>query len=154
TTPSALALAGLRLGPGRIGVVRLDRAGRLRRLGPEVLLMHDAILIHDERHDARGAVHGRVRDEREPADHMAFSDEIVRAARRVGTLREEDAIEVPVIRSWGATRWQRIAGGSCPGDERTERALLLTGLRVPVKTVALALGALEPLRVFEKPGAS
>src|SRR5262245_27230662 len=154
TTPSALALAGLRLGPGRIRVVSLDRVDRLRRLGSEVFLIHDAILVHDERHDARGAVQGRVCDECEPADHVALDDEIVRAARRVGTLREEDAIEVAVIWGGSAAWRQRIAGGPCPGNERTERALLLTGLRFPVEAVVLALGTLEPLRVREKPGAS
>src|SRR5262249_45066425 len=97
--------------------------------------------------------HRRVRDEREAADHVAPDDEVVRAAGRVGALREEDAIEVTVIRSRAALRWEGIARRTRSGDQGAERALRLAGLRLPVEAVALAPRALQALRVHEKPRA-
>src|SRR5262249_30933502 len=76
-----------------------------------------------------------------------------RAARRVGALRGEDAVEVAVIRRRAAARGQGIARGPRSGDQRPERALLLAGLRLPVEAVTCAFRAVQPLRVLEKRGA-
>src|SRR5439155_18440092 len=34
--------------PAVVGVVALDRARRFRGIAPQVLLIHDAVLVHDE----------------------------------------------------------------------------------------------------------
>ena len=54
-----------RFGPG---VERLHRRGHLRGLRAEILLVHDAIVTHDERHDARVAILRREGHKRESAD--------------------------------------------------------------------------------------
>src|SRR6185295_16416835 len=85
------------------------------------------------------------------ADHIALRHVVVGAAGRVGALRGEDLVEVAVIGLAG------VLLGALPvalrarlGDERTERARLLTLIRRPVEAVALAWVAQEPPGVVEE----
>src|SRR4029077_14617947 len=85
------------------------------------------------------------------ADHVPPYDEVIGPPGRVGALCEEDPIEVAVIGSRAARRRKRIARGAGSSHQRAERAVQLTGPSLPVEAVALSLGAVEPLPVFEKP---
>src|SRR5262249_62264660 len=83
------------------------------------------------------------------ADHVTLDDEVVGAARRVGALREQRAVEIAVIGSLSAALGRSIALGARLGDERAERTLSLTRSRLPEETVPLALGAGQTLRDLE-----
>src|SRR5262252_5876362 len=101
---SLFAWSALSWYPRLVGVVGFHRIRQLRRLGPEILLIHDAVLVDDEGHNPRGAVARGICDEREAPDHVSLYDEVVSAAGCVGALREEDPIEVAVIGDRAAAR--------------------------------------------------
>src|SRR5262245_43658171 len=143
----------LNLAPCPVGVKRLDRAGHLRGVDAEILLIHDAVVAHDEGHDSRDAVLGRERNERESPNHVAPDDEIVGAAGRIGTLREQQAIEIAVIGGRSAPASSRVPVSSGLGYQWTQRALRLGGLCFPVEAVVFSLGAAKPLSVLQNTGA-
>ena len=66
--------------PGVIRVEVGDRRCQVRCVGAEILLIHDAVLVHDERHHAGVAVFGRVGDERNAAPELAVHQVIAGAA--------------------------------------------------------------------------
>ena len=66
----------------------------LRRLRPEILLVHDAVVVDHEGRDAGIAVFGRPGDQRETADHLALHDVVVRAAGRIAALAGEELVVV------------------------------------------------------------
>src|SRR5579864_5722777 len=105
----------LHLLPARVGIEAQHVCGERRRWRAEVLLVYDAILIDDERHDARGTPSGRIRHEREAAHHPRLGDVVVRAALRMRTLRGEDAVVVAVVRLLSVSLRMRLR------DERAER---------------------------------
>src|SRR4030095_3169932 len=111
--------------PRRVRVVGGHLPGR--RIGslPQVLLANDAVLVHDERHDASDVVLRRPGDEPEsfgastPA--RRGSAEVVAVERcRLGTLSDRSAF------------LRRLC------HELTERASLLTVSRRPVEAVLLS----------------
>src|SRR6185369_11127391 len=108
-----------------------------------------AVVADDERGDAGDSICGRVCHEREPADHVSPDDVVGGAAGRGRTLCEQRTIQIAVVRGASTALWHRVARRPRLDDERTERARPLAGLRLPVETVPLTLGALEPLGVLE-----
>src|SRR6267142_4412208 len=150
TTPSlATHLGHLRLRPGaiRVELPHGQRGGA--GAWPEVLLVHDAVVIDDEGHHAGHAVLGGERDEREARDHLATRDVVVLAARGIGPLRRQDAVEIAVERC----RPRLLAPvplGPGADDQVAQRAGRLSGLGGPVEPVALAGRAAEMLGVLEE----
>src|SRR5262249_2504920 len=94
-TRSRLAAAVLRLTsrvrkidfrPSRIGIEGLNFSRQLVGLRTKILLKHGAILVDNKGHDAGIAILSRVSHEREAADHLAFGQIVVSAARRIRPL--------------------------------------------------------------------
>src|SRR6185436_12459104 len=73
-------LLDVRLLPARVGVVRRHRRRDLLGRGPEILLVHDALEVARERHDAGHAVARRIENDAGPADQLAVGEVRVRAA--------------------------------------------------------------------------
>src|SRR5262249_21647859 len=119
----------------------------------EVFLIDVTVVAHDECRDAGDAIRRRIRHEREAPDHVSLDDVVVGAAGSGRTLREQRAIQIPVIWLPLALLGPSIAGGSRLGHEQTERAQPFAGLRLPVEAVPLTAGALETLGILENPGA-
>src|SRR5262245_42721466 len=75
------------------GLVRIERCHAERGAAggaAEILLVDGAVVAHDERHDTRVAVLGRIGHEREPADQLAAHRVVERTAGRVRALPGED----------------------------------------------------------------
>ena len=119
-----------------------------RRLGSEIALVDDAVLIDDERHHAAFAVFGGVREQCEAGDHAAVDHVVVSAAGRVRALLRQDPEVVAAIR---ISVHVALEVGRGLGDQRSERALLfvLGRVRRPVQAVVLAGRAGELLRVLQ-----
>src|SRR5436190_10772345 len=108
--------------PGFVGIELRDllrcRLGR----GPEILLIHDAVVVHDERHHARIAVGRGPRNQPEAADHLSLRDVLVCAAFGVRPLPLQDAVLVAMIGARLSIGALGIAFGPCTDEQRTERA--------------------------------
>src|SRR5215471_3875702 len=85
-------------GPGAVRVEKLHRAEAVERLRPEVLLVDDAVVAHEEALDSSHAVVRRRGDQREAPDHQTADDVVHAAERRRGPLPLEDLEEVAVVR--------------------------------------------------------
>src|SRR5258708_22681257 len=85
-------LPSLRGAPGRVGVVRDHRLGNLGGFVAKVFFQYDAVLIHDESFDARGAILRGPRHKSEAAEHQALLNVIMCSARREEALRFEDLV--------------------------------------------------------------
>src|SRR5215475_10961845 len=97
----------------------------------KIFLIHNAVVIHDERLHSRYPVLFREGNERESADHFPFDNVIRSAARRIGALRLENAEVITVI-------WDRFgaggkSGGSVGKGFRNQRV----GLAFPIKAIFL-----------------
>src|SRR5437763_16246200 len=80
----------------RIVALHLPRADPRGR--PEIGLKDLAVLVDDERHDARAAVFRWIRDHGEAADRAAVQDVVEGASGRVLALTLKHPIVVAVIR--------------------------------------------------------
>src|SRR5262249_17803257 len=126
--PPALAGSGLLLRLRRHAVPRLVRvvARQLRdrggRLGPEVLLVRDAVLVDHERHDPGGRVVQGPGHEAEAARHRAILDVVGGAARRGRALALEDAVVVAVQRRGPLAGSEVVALLAGLRDQHAERA--------------------------------
>src|SRR4030095_7034817 len=87
----------------------------------------------------------------ESADHVALDHEVVGAAGRCGSLREQRPVHVAVIGGWFPARAGPITLGPGPGHERSQRARALTRPGLPVEAVLLAFGAPVALGELEDP---
>ena len=115
---------------------------------PEIFLVHDPLLIDDERHDARFTVIGRPGYQAKPADHVAVDDVPVTAAGRMASLAGENLEIVTTV--WGRlVRMTAISFAGCRGSERTQRADLAVQFGRPIQPILLARRAGELLRVFQ-----
>src|SRR5215470_10358333 len=135
--------------PARVRVEELHLLRQRRRVGAEVLLIDDAVVVHDEGHHAGGAVLRGEGDHAEAADHVPVGHIVRGAAGRIRPLPGQDTVVVAVVRNRPLLRAFPIALGPCLGHERSERALWLTGLGLPVESVTLARRAGEALGVLE-----
>src|SRR5215471_17319253 len=135
--------------PARVRVEELHLLRQRRRVGPKVLLIDDAVVVHDEGHHAGGAVLRGEGDHAEAPDHVPVGHVVRGAAWRIRPLAGQDPVVVAVVRNRPLLRAFPVALGPCLGHERPERALWLAGLGLPVESVALAGRAGEALRVFE-----
>src|SRR5438067_13592936 len=131
----------IRFLPVLVGIEYQNVGGLLRSVGPEILLVDNAILIDDEGHHASFAVGHGPGDDAEAADHAAIGEVAVGAARRIGALAVEQAIVVAVV---AFALLDALLG---VGDQRPERALGLAGLGLPIKAVLLARRAEQPARI-------
>src|SRR5215467_13552218 len=135
--------------PARVRVEELHLLRQRRRVRAEVLLIDDAVVVHDEGHHAGGAVLRGEGDHAEAADHVPVGHVVRGAAGRIRPLPGQNPVVVAVVRNRPLLRAFPVALGPCLGHERSERALWLTGLGLPVESVALAGRAGEALGVFE-----
>ena len=114
--------------PGLVGIemshLPRERAGHRAK----IFLIHNAVLIHDERLHSRYPVLFREGNERESADHFPFDNVIRTAAWRIGALRLENAEVITVIRDrFGACS---KSGGSIGKGLRNQGV----GLTLPIQT--------------------
>src|SRR5256886_4289807 len=138
----------LGLRPAGVRVERLHGQAEGARVRPEVLLVHDAVVVDDETHHAGDAVLRGEGDQCEARDHVTTRDVVVFAVRRSGPLGGQDPVEIPV--EWRRARTLApVASGPRAGDEIAERARRLAGPGGPVEAIALARSAGELLRVLE-----
>jgi len=86
----------------------------------EILLVHDAVLIHDEGHDAGGAIDGWIRYKGEPADHLAVREVTLCSTLCVVSLGCQNAGIVTVER-YGIVGCDRPVFYTRGGDECVER---------------------------------
>src|SRR5262245_3203297 len=135
--------------PARVRVEELHLLRQRRRVGPEVLLIDDAVMVHHEGHHAGGAVLRGEGDHAEAADHVSVGHVVRGAAGRIRPLPGQDPVVVAVVRNRPLLRAFPVTLGPCLGHERSERALWLTGLGLPVESVTLAGRAGEALGVLE-----
>src|SRR5271165_6240889 len=122
--------------PARIRVELADIACDFRGLRAEILLINDAVLIHDEANHAAAAIHGRVGNQREAIAHLAVDDIAAGGTLGGGAFAGQDAEEVAVVRR-GLPLAAAIAFGRSLCGELAQRAQLLGVLGLPVKTVLL-----------------
>src|SRR5215468_3786383 len=135
--------------PARVRVEELHLLRQRRRVGAEVLLIDDAVVVHDEGHHAGGAVLRGEGDHAEAADHVPVGHVVRGAAGRIRPLTGQDTVVVAVVGNRPLLRAFPVALGPCLGHERPERTLWLAGLGLPVESVALAGRAGEALGVLE-----
>ena len=107
----------------------------LRCRTPEVLLEDDALMVHDEGHDARIAVLGRISDETEATDHLAAHHIIECAAGSLRPLSLQDLVVVAVIGVAGLRRPDSPRRKLRP---RVRRAGFAPPLPVPANTGRLS----------------
>src|SRR5260370_35884233 len=72
--------------PGLLRIVAIHARDDLARIASEVLLVDDAVVVHDERRDPRASVLRRPCDESKSADHLAI-DHVVHRAEAGGRPR-------------------------------------------------------------------
>src|SRR5262245_26155597 len=138
--------------PAAARIERLHGRDGAVRLGSEILLVEDALVIDEERHHAGIAVLRRIGHQREAADQLAARDVIQRSPVSALPLAGQNLVVVAVIGHAlvaGAITLRRRTGGKV-----AERALILAGLRRPVQAVLLARPADDALRVDPVPGDS
>src|SRR5688500_5617643 len=123
--------------PARIGRVGRDRRGDLAGVRPEILLVDDAVVVHEEGHDAGAAALLGPGDRGEAGDEISVDHVAVAATGCGGALPREDAIAIRVVGSVA------LRFGALP-LERAEGARLLAVGRLPVEAVALSRRAEEP----------
>src|SRR5262245_5853825 len=75
--------AGRGLRPGLVGVECRHLASNLSSRRPEILLIDDAVMVHDERHDSRVIIFGRERHERKSSNHVTACDVVICPTVRV-----------------------------------------------------------------------
>ena len=120
--------------------------------GTEILLVHDAVVIHQERHDARRVITRGIGDEAKTADHGPAHDIVIGAARRIGALSLQNAIVIAVVGRRLAALGFLVALGSRSYEQRSEGTRLFAGFHGPVKAVALVRGAPKSLGILKKLG--
>src|SRR4051812_17480762 len=86
----------LDLPPRVVWIERRRVRGDLARVLAKVFFVYDAIVADQERGDAGVSVFGGPGDQREPADHLAVHDEVVRAAGRLRALTRQNLIVIAV----------------------------------------------------------
>src|SRR5689334_3125258 len=118
----------------------------LRGVRSEILLVHDAVVVDDERHHAGARVPRRIRDGRESADHVALHHVVERAALGVRALATQGVEVIAVIRLRPFALGIAFTGRA--GYQRAERARALALRGLPVQAVLLAWRAGELPRVF------
>src|SRR6185369_4138793 len=134
-------------------LVRLEPADLLRRGGrfrAEILFVHAALVVDEEGHHAGVAVGRRPCDETETSDHSLLHQVVVGATWGARPLPFEDAVAVTVVCGL-ATFGRRIAPGPGALEQRAQRTRLLARLGGVVKSIALARGADELLRILQQP---
>src|ERR1022692_4491585 len=87
----------LRLRPALIQVEPRHLRCDCRRHLAEILLVHDAFVIDDQRHHARSSPASWASDQRKPADHPTVGNVAVSAARSAAALAGEDPVEISVV---------------------------------------------------------
>src|SRR3954470_23199175 len=83
--------------PGRVRVEYLHLAEFLQAFGPQILLVDDAVLTHDECLHSRDAIFGGCGHQREAADHYPFNYEIQSTERSLRPLSLENLEEKTVV---------------------------------------------------------
>src|SRR5467141_1989713 len=126
--------------PRAVRIELLHRPGAGRSVRPQVLLVHDAVLIDDERLHPGHTVLSRVRDQREAADQAAVGEVVVRAAGCILPLGGEYPEVVAPVR-YRSARALGIALAPRLGDERAERTGRLARVRRPVEPIPLSRAA-------------
>src|ERR1700752_1122275 len=84
--------------PGGIGVVLVHLLELLERRIAEILLVHDAVVAHEERLHPGHEILRRRRNQGEAADHRAVHHEVHRSHGCVRPLLLQDLEEVAVVR--------------------------------------------------------
>src|SRR6185369_8228738 len=121
-------MPSLRLPPRRVGVVARHRGGDRGAVGAQVLLVYDALVVHDEARHARDTIARGPRDDGESAEQLVAHHVLIRSAGRILALRGEEFVVVAVISLWllrGFLHVLAVAFLRGDGDERSERALRL-----------------------------
>jgi hypothetical protein len=111
---------------------------------PEVLLVDDSVVTHDEGFHPGHPIVGRRRREREAADHGPLHDEVQLSERRRGALPLQDLEIVAVI--GGALL--RITLGDRTGELLSQRSTESPVGIAPDEAVLLSLAADDLLRVL------
>src|SRR6185437_12641003 len=123
-----------------------DGCRLLRGVRSEILLVHDAVGVDDERHHAGARVARRVSNGRESADHVSLDDVVERATLGVRALATQGTEVIAVIRLRPFALGIAFAGRA--RHQRAERARPVTLRGLPVQPVLLAWRARELPRVF------
>src|SRR3981081_1070352 len=76
----------LSLTPGLVRVEPSHLLGKSGRIGAEILLVNNAMVIHDEGMDSRHTILGRPGDQSEAANHFGFDQITKRASLGVRPL--------------------------------------------------------------------
>src|SRR5688572_6505657 len=69
--------------PPGIGVVGAELSRDLGGIHPEILLMHAALLVDDESHDARVSIDGGPCEQGKAADHVLVDNVVIFASGRI-----------------------------------------------------------------------
>src|SRR4029453_6700981 len=136
--------------PARIRIERRDGAGGLSCLGPQILRIHDAVVIHDEGHDAGVAVLDREGDQREAAEHLALDEVVVSTACSARPLRCQQSVDVAAISLAGGNAFLEVALAARPCELIAERTRQLVAGGRPVQAVLVAFGARQLLRILQQ----
>jgi hypothetical protein len=102
--------------PARIGVVFLHGIAERFGLLAQVLLIDNAILVHDKRHHAGRAVFGGIGHEREASGYFAAHDIALCAVGGTLPLARQNMKEITAKRSWRAGFVLRVALGDGGSD--------------------------------------
>src|SRR5512135_2418785 len=86
-------------GPSLIGIEGGDAGRNLFRIGAEVFLENNSVLVHQEGHDSAVSVLRRDRDKRETAAHFSLVHVVARTTPGIITLRGQDTKIVAVKRN-------------------------------------------------------
>src|ERR1035437_6286818 len=84
--------------PGRIRIETADCIRCRRSLRPQILAVHDTVVVDDKCLDSRFAVFRGITNQGETTDQLAFHHVIQRSARCRFALRSQNTKEITVIR--------------------------------------------------------
>src|SRR4051812_39264454 len=127
--------------PARARVKRFDFRGFASRVLSQISLVHDAVLVDDERHHAAVPILRRIGNESDPVLQASIDAIAPGAAFRCWALRSQHAVDV--TKEWFGRSTLRIALIGSEGEQRPGGAVRIPLRPFPIETVMLTLIATQ-----------
>ena len=132
--------------PGLIGTVCRYTRRNLLRTGSQILLIDFAVLIHHKGHHSRIAILRGISEDGKPSGQFSIHEIILRTARGVWTLSQEQPVDVSM--KWSGALLLSVTFAECFGKERPSRARRLTLDSWPIESIVFARVTHDFLRIL------